>query len=168
MAGLAALVALTGCASTAATAQPRHTPTPRSATGATAATDAPAAAGLPQPCQLVDATDVSLMVAMDDWQFSGSTAADHTVCAFRGRGVTVTAVVSLLGADGRPPAGVCAPPGSTALLAGPAEVCRYSGPAPDSTTVVVTGHGLAIGVRVVGRESARGAAALAAHSLTHL
>jgi hypothetical protein len=119
---------------------------------------------------LVDATDLSLLVGMDDWQSSGSMSGDHTVCSFRGRGdITVTSVVSLLGADGRPLPAVCTPPNSSPAPAQPpAEACRYTGPLPDSTTVVVTGAGLAVGVRVVGRGSGRSAGTLAAHALTHL
>jgi hypothetical protein len=160
---LIGMVGLVGCAS-----QPEIGTTPVAARRPAAH---PSQVSLPEACALVDNADVSLMVGMDDWRSSGATGTDHSVCAYQGRGgVTVTAVVSLLRGDGRPPPAVCAPPGTTAEPRGAVtgEVCRYRGPVPDSTTVVVAGHGLAVGVRVVSRDSARGAAALAGHALTHL
>jgi hypothetical protein len=162
------LLALAGCASEEATAAPRSSHTQR-VTPATTSTTSDQPAALPAPCFLVSADDVSLMVGMDDWQYTEDAAPDHTVCAYRGRGgVTVTTVVTRLGTDGRAPAAVCSPPGSTAEPAHAGEVCRYAGPTADTTTVVVSASGLAIGVRVVGRNTAGGAAALAAHALTHL
>jgi hypothetical protein len=164
----AGLLGLTGCAAGPSAAAAPASPAAAPATTAAAAGPS-AAAERPDPCALVSDGDVSLYVALADWQVSAGDDGDRSFCQYAAGGFTVTVVTAPLVDPRRPPAGLCAPAGSQPI-APLAEglLCAYAGPGPDTATAVVAGAGLGIGVRVAGPDPDDRASTLALHAATHL
>ncbi|MEO7980939.1 MAG: hypothetical protein ABI807_08625, partial [Sporichthyaceae bacterium] len=151
---LPVVLALTGCAGgPAAVADPASRPghPPAAAATASPAGPAPAAAGiaLPAPCSLVDASDVSLYVALSSWEVTSTEQEGRSVCRFTTDGFTVTTVTMRLVDPADPPAGLCLPPGSTATRPAKDLLCGYTRPGADTSTSVAAGSEIAVGVRVV-------------------
>ncbi len=168
---LPAALALTGCAGgpAAVADQPARPAHPRAAAAtASPAGPAPASATLPAPCSLVDASDVSLYVALSSWEVTSTEQDGRSVCRFTTDGFTVTTVTMRLADPADPPAGLCLPPGSTATRPAKDLLCGYTGPGADTSTSVAAGSEIAVGVRVAGPGAAGHAAVLAQHALTHL
>ena len=162
---LAVGLALAGCSGQDADASATR---PGPATTSAPSPDGPAADRLPAPCSLVDASDVSLFVALSSWEETSGEQDGRAVCRFATDGFTITTVTMWLAVPARPPAGLCAPRGSTPTLPAADLLCGYTGPGADTVTAVAAGSGLAVGVRVVGPDAGRHATLLAQHALTHL
>lgn len=161
---LLAVMPLAGCADgDAAERDPASAPSRDAATPG----DRAGPRSLPAPCTVIDAADLSLYVALDDWRSAGSTDHARSACRFEGRGFTVTTVAVLLPGPGELPDGLCAPPGSQPLPVTEEAACRYTGPGEDSATAVITAGRVAFGVRVDGPDALNRADTLAAHASTH-
>jgi hypothetical protein len=123
---------------------------------------------MPAPCSLVDASDVSLYVALASWDVGSTEQGGRSVCQFATNGFTVTTVTMRLADPAHVPDGLCLPPGATATEPADDLLCGYTGPTAGSATAVAARSGLAVGVRVAGEDAARHATLLAQHALTHL
>ena len=74
-------------------------------------TTAPTTSTLPSACTLVSAPDVSLYVALDDWNTTRDDTPDRSLCQLTDtHGNQVTTVVSALTDRRHPPTALCAPP----------------------------------------------------------
>jgi hypothetical protein len=166
-----AVLVLSACAGGAArAAEPGTARPPAPATVTDVAPVAgPSAAALPAPCSMVDASDVSLYVALATWDQTSGEQDGRAICQYSTNGFTVTTVTMRLADPASPPDGLCEPPGATPTTP-PAEdlLCGYTGPTPDAATAVAARGGIAVGVRVVGPDAAHHATLLAQHALTHL
>jgi hypothetical protein len=163
---LLALPALAGCAAAGNAAE--ATPRQRAASASAAVQGPVAPAALREPCATVDANEVSLYVALANWQVTTGSQDGRLICQFTANGFVVTTVTMRLADPSAPPAGLCGPLGATGLPPSGDLLCGYQGPKKDSATMVVAGGGVAVGVRVTGPDAQRYATVLAEHALTHL
>ena len=112
---------------------------------------------------------MSLFVALADWRVAPGRQAGRSVCHLDTHGYSVVVLTMALSAPDAPPAGLCAPEGSTVMAGSdPGILCAYAGPDPMSVTAVVAASGTAVGVRVTGPDAAEKAEALTLHARAHL